>query len=50
MRTDHPIEQTPAVHHSEGRTYFNKMTERRFYFIMTLVMMAAGILYELGVF
>ena len=32
-----------------GRIYFTRETERRVMFVMTLIMLAAGILYKLGV-
>jgi len=32
-----------------GKMYFSKATERRFYFGMTIIMLLAGIFYKLGV-
>ncbi|GBC60553.1 hypothetical protein DENIS_1510 [Desulfonema ishimotonii] len=34
----------------DGRIYFTRDAERNFYFILTLIMMVAGILYKLGLF
>ncbi|MDZ7599544.1 MAG: hypothetical protein U5J82_14960 [Desulfobacterales bacterium] len=32
-----------------GRIYFSRQTERRLFFILTLVMLALGLLFQLGV-
>jgi len=32
-----------------GKMYFTKTAERRFYFGMTIIMLLAGMLYKLGV-
>ena len=34
--------------HSKGITYFNKKTERTFFFILTVIMLLWGILTRLG--
>jgi len=34
----------------DGRVWFTARAERRFYFLLTVLMLAAGILYKLGVF
>jgi len=33
-----------------GKIYFSKETERKFYFLLTLIMLIAGILYKVGLF
>jgi hypothetical protein len=33
----------------DGRFYFTKEAERSFYFILTLIMLAAGVLYKTGI-
>ena len=33
----------------DGRIYFSRQTERKLFFILTLVMLVVGILYRLGV-
>ncbi|MEA3231340.1 MAG: hypothetical protein U9Q05_06260 [Thermodesulfobacteriota bacterium] len=33
-----------------GKVYFSKETERKFYFLLTLIMLLAGILYKVGLF
>jgi len=38
------------IFHSKGVTYFDKDTERIFFFILTLVMLCLGILVRLGLF
>ncbi len=35
--------------YENGRVYFTKETERAFYFVLTLVMLVAGILYKTGI-
>jgi len=39
-----------AFFHSKGITYFDKDTERAFFFILTLVMLCLGIFVKLGLF
>ena len=41
--------QKPALVRRSGRIWFSAETERRFYFILTLIMLVAGILYKMGV-
>ncbi len=41
--------QKPALIQQSGRLWFSRETERRFYFVLTLFMLGAGILYKLGV-
>jgi hypothetical protein len=36
--------------HSKGITYFDKKTERGFFFVLTLIMLCLGILVRVGVF
>ncbi len=38
-----------AFRPSSGRIYFSRSAERRFYFIMTLIMLVAGTLFKLGI-
>lgn len=35
--------------YQDGRFYFTRLAERKFYFILTVAMLLAGILYKLGV-
>lgn len=35
--------------YQDGRLYFSKETERKFYFILTMIMLVAGILYKTGI-
>lgn len=37
------------IFHKHGVTYFSRDTERRFFFVMTLVMLVLGILYKAGI-
>lgn len=40
----------PAVVFEEGRLWFSRETERRFYFVLTAIMLIVGILYRLELF
>jgi hypothetical protein len=44
------VRQKKILLHSNGVTYFDKKTERAFFFIMTLVMLCLGILVRFGAF
>lgn len=39
----------PLMVRQDGRIWFTREAERRFYFILTLIMLAVGILYKTGV-
>ena len=39
----------PAFIRRGGRVYFSRRTERKLFFILTLIMLLLGILYRLGV-
>jgi hypothetical protein len=39
----------PAFMRRDGRVYFSRKTERKLFFILTLLMLLLGILYRLGV-
>ena len=43
-------EKKKTLHHSGGVTYFDKQTERSFFFILTMVMLALGVLAKFGLF
>ncbi|MBU2551040.1 MAG: hypothetical protein KKB20_21700 [Proteobacteria bacterium] len=43
-------EKEKTVHHEKGVTYFSKDSERRVFFILTLIMLLLGILYKCGLF
>jgi hypothetical protein len=45
--TRDPKSDRPRIVIQEGRIWFTRETERRFYFILTVIMLAAGILYQL---
>lgn len=36
--------------YKEGKFYFTKEAERTFFFILTIIMLTAGILFKLGIF
>ena len=44
------LNKKKAFFHSKGITYFDKKTERAFFFILTLIMLCLGILVRFGVF
>jgi len=37
------------LHLEDGRLYFSKDTERRFFFILTIIMLVLGACFKLGV-
>ncbi|MCK4839555.1 MAG: hypothetical protein KAS94_12200 [Desulfobulbaceae bacterium] len=39
-----------ALFHLKGVTYFDRKTERKFYFVLTLIMLLLGIFAKLGLF
>ncbi len=47
-----PMETTPQkrkwIHHEKGVTFFDRGTERIFFFFMTLIMLVLGLLYKFG--
>lgn len=52
MNEQHLKNSGPAIKslcYKDGRFYFTKEAERSFYFILTLIMLVAGILYKSGI-
>lgn len=47
--TNHTGARRPKLVRQGGRLWFSKESERRFFFILTVIMMAVGILYRMGV-
>ena len=41
-------DQPPTCRYENGRVWFTREAERRFYFILTVIMLAIGILYKAG--
>jgi len=41
--------QKKSVYHAEGITYFDKKTERAFFFLLTLIMLIWGLLVKLNI-
>jgi len=37
------------IYHEKGMTFFDRDTERFFFFVMTLIMLVLGLLYKFGV-
>lgn len=46
-RIDDTQSNQPQMVIKAGRLWFTRETERRFYFILTVIMLAVGILYKL---
>ena len=46
---DKATRQKKALFHSKGVIYFDKKTERTFFFILTAIMLVWGILVKLGI-
>jgi len=47
---NHILEKKSLLVHDRGKIYFNSQTERKFYFILTIIMLLSGILIQVGVF
>jgi len=47
MRGD-VMDKRKALFHSKGITYFDRKTERTFFFILTIIMLVWGIFAKLG--
>jgi hypothetical protein len=47
---DKPLSQKKALFHSKGVMYFDKKTERAFFFILTIIMLVLGMLAKFGFF
>ena len=47
---DKAMNQKKAFFHSKGVTYFDKKTERAFFFILTIIMLILGVLTKFGIF
>ncbi len=45
---DKAVNQKKALFYSKGVTYFNKKTERYFFFILTIIMLVWGIFAKFG--
>jgi hypothetical protein len=39
----------PLLVRQDGRVWFTREAERRFYFVLTMIMLVVGILYKTGV-
>ncbi len=48
-RTQNIRKKKNILRFENGKIYFSKTAERRFYFGMTIIMLLAGMLYKLGV-
>jgi len=42
--------QKNRICYRDGKFYFTRKSERTFYFILTMIMLVAGILYKTGIF
>ena len=38
-----------SICYRDGRFYFTKQTERSFFFVLTIIMLIAGVLYKTGI-
>ena len=43
-------EQKKTLLHENGKIYFTRETERKFYFVLTIIMLLLGILAKAGLF
>ena len=44
------IDPKKGLLHAKGITYFDRKTERKFFFVVTLIMLLLGIFAKLGLF
>jgi len=44
------IDSEKGVVHANGVTFFDRKTERKFFFVLTLIMLLLGVLAKLGLF
>ena len=44
------IDPKKALFHDEGITYFDRKTERKIFFVLTLIMLGLGVFAKLGLF
>jgi hypothetical protein len=42
------IQKKRRLHHEKGVTFFDRSTERSFFFFMTMIMLVLGLLYKFG--
>jgi len=43
-------EPNKPIQYHRGRVYYTRRVERKVFFVLTLIMLIAGVLYKLGVF
>jgi hypothetical protein len=43
-----PMDPKKALFHSKGVTYFDKKTERAFFFVLTIIMLLWGVFAKFG--
>ena len=45
-----PPQNETLLHFREGKIYFSRQTERRFFFALTVMMLMLGLCFKLGIF
>jgi hypothetical protein len=45
-----PPQNETRIHFGEGKIYFSRQTERRFFFALTVMMLILGLCFKLGIF
>jgi len=43
-------QNTPRLHFRDGKIYFSRQTERRFFFALTVMMLILGLCFKLEIF
>jgi len=43
-------EERKALAYDNGKIYFSRETERKFYFVLTIIMLISGIIFKSGLF
>jgi len=49
-RHEKKIDSKKAVVHTNGVTFFDRKAERKFFFVLTLIMLLLGVFAKLGLF
>jgi hypothetical protein len=47
---NHKTESLKMLKYKKGKTYFSRKTERRFFFIMTVILLLMGLFAKVGLF
>jgi hypothetical protein len=49
FKTCMPPQDKSKLHFEDGRMYYSRLAERKFFFSLTMIMLLLGVLFKLGV-